>query len=133
MRALTIVVSIVLALASAAGAQPGGNRPNPNQPNPNQPGGPIRPGFGPGIFPMPELKKGQVALFFLAKHPTADFYVIAGGAAPIDLKTDAGKKQLEAARKALARVTPASRGCCGPTLVSQADSTARSHSASGSR
>ena len=27
---------------------------------------------------MPELKEGQEAIFFLAKHPTADFYVIPG-------------------------------------------------------
>lgn len=54
----------------------------------------IRPPRGP-IAPV-ELKEGQQLLFFLTKHPHADFYVMPGfGAAPIDVTTPEGKKQLE--------------------------------------
>ena len=81
--------------------------------NPAAPGGPavlpVRPGR-PG-FQQPELKEGQEALFFLAKHPTADFYVIPGfGTAPVDVKTDAGKKQLEDVTKVLAVVADPMKG-----------------------
>jgi hypothetical protein len=74
-------------------------------------GGPVRPlPIRPGGFQMPELKVGQESLFFLAKHPTADFYTIPGGAAPIDLTTDAGKKQLADVNKVLAVVADPMKG-----------------------
>ena len=38
-------------------------------------------------------------LFFLTKHPTADFYVFPGMNYPLDLSTDAGKKALEQVKK----------------------------------
>jgi hypothetical protein len=71
--------------------------PQPVPPPPDggiRPVRPIRPGFA-----MPELKEGQERLFFLAKHPTADFYLIPGMAFPVDIATDAGKKQLEEVKK----------------------------------
>ncbi len=55
---------------------------------------PIRRGFQ-----APELKEGQEMLFFLAKHPTADFYVIPGANFPIDITADAGKKSLAEVKK----------------------------------
>ncbi len=62
---------------------------DPNQPvRPRPPIG--RPGFG-----LPELKEGQEMLFFLAKHPHADFHIIPPMYNPIDITTDKGKKQLE--------------------------------------
>lgn len=67
--------------------------PPPAGPQP-KPIRPIRPGFQ-----VPELKEGQEMLFFLAKHPSADFYVIPNMSAPVDVKTDAGKKELEAVKK----------------------------------
>jgi hypothetical protein len=78
--------------------------------NPNQPGGGFRPGgFRPG-FQMPELKEGQQALFFLARHPSGNFYVIPGGGNPVDLTTDEGKKHLEDVNKALAVVADPMKG-----------------------
>lgn len=42
-----------------------------------------------------ELKEGQELILFLAKHPTADFYVVPSLAVPpIDATTGAGKKDL---------------------------------------
>jgi hypothetical protein len=58
------------------------------------PGRPIRPGFQ-----APELKEGQEMLFFLSKHPSADFYMMPGMSPPVDVKSDAGKKELEAVKK----------------------------------
>lgn len=71
--------------------------PVPVPPGGLQPIRPIRPGFQ-----APELKEGQEMLFFLAKHPSADFYVIPGMSPPVDASTDSGKKELEAVKKALA-------------------------------
>jgi hypothetical protein len=82
--------------------------PNPG-PNPGPVGGPIRPGIRPG-FQAPELKVGQELVLFLAKHPSADFYIMPGGAAPIDITTAEGKKQLEDAKKALAIVADPMKG-----------------------
>ncbi|MCI0704275.1 MAG: hypothetical protein L0241_24720 [Planctomycetia bacterium] len=67
----------------------------PVKPDPKKPVRPIgRPGFQ-----MPELKEGQTMLFYLAKHPTADFYIIPGLSFPVDITTDAGKKTLEEVKK----------------------------------
>jgi len=70
------------------------------QPVPIQPGGPavvpIRP--RPGLQ-SPVLKEGQEMLFFLVKHPSANFYVMARMSPPIDVTTDAGKKDLESVKK----------------------------------
>lgn len=80
-------------------------------PVPVQPGGPaiqpIRPRPG---FQAPELKVGQEMLFFLAKHPSADFYVIPGMSPPVDLATDSGKKELEAVKKVLAVLADPMKG-----------------------
>jgi hypothetical protein len=86
----------------------------PAAPNANPGPGPggIRPGRGPlrpGI-PLPELKAGQESLFFLAKHPTADFYVMPRFSPPIDIAADAGKKQLDEVVKALAVVADPLKG-----------------------
>lgn len=67
---------------------------------------PVRPG-GPAVVPIrprpglqtPVLKEGQEMLFFLVKHPSANFYVMARMSPPIDVATDAGKKDLESVKK----------------------------------
>lgn len=94
-----------------APVQPG--NPGGVAPPPVAPGGPailpVRPGR-PG-FQQPELKVGQEALFFLAKHPNADFYIIPGfGTAPVDITNDAGKKQLEEVTKVLAVIADPMKG-----------------------
>lgn len=79
-------------------------------PNLNPPGGGIRPPLGRPRFQAPELKVGQEALFFLAKHPTADFYVIAGMNVPIDVTTAEGKKTLEEVKKVTAVLADPMKG-----------------------
>lgn len=69
----------------------------PPKPAPNAP----RLGRGPAA--AYELKEGQQLLLTLNKHPHADFYISTSFGAPPDLTTDAGKKELEAA-KAVAAV-----------------------------
>jgi hypothetical protein len=71
---------------------------DPNAPPPA--GGPIRP-IRPGLQ-APELKEGQEMLFFLTKHPSGEFYAIPGMSPPVDLKDEAGKKELEAVKKVTA-------------------------------
>ena len=69
-------------------------------PKPKAPVGkpvPIRPPGGPAA--AVELKEGQQLLFFLTKHPSADFYLMPGFDAPVDITTDAGKKTLEEVKK----------------------------------
>jgi hypothetical protein len=81
----------------------------PAKPNPNaKPPVVVRPPR-PG-FQMPELKEGQEMLFFLAKHPGADFYVIPGMAFPVDITADAGKKQLEEVKKVTAILADPMKG-----------------------
>ena len=100
------VVKIDGALAGAnnlthikIGFVPPGAQPAPPVGNPGQPIRPIiRPPIRPG-FQAPELKVGQEMVFFLAKHPTADFYIIPGMNHPVDITTDAGKKSLEQVKK----------------------------------
>ncbi|QJW96818.1 hypothetical protein [Frigoriglobus tundricola] len=79
----------------------------PPDPNAKQPG--LRPGLRPGRRP-PELKEGQEAIFFLAKHPTADFYVIPGISAPFDISTPEGKKTLEDVKKVAATLADPMKG-----------------------
>jgi hypothetical protein len=70
----------------------------PPKPDPNvRPPVGIRPPRGPAV--AVELKEGQEVLLFLTKHPKADFYLMPGFAAPVDVTTDAGKKQLEEVKK----------------------------------
>ena len=62
------------------------------------------PKVGPGDRPlrtdvlMPELKEGQESMFFLVKHPTADFYVMPGRNYPVDMTLDFAKKELESVK-----------------------------------
>ncbi len=72
----------------------------PPKADPKAPPGGIRPPRGPRQ--ALELKEGQEMLFFLAKHPTADFYIIPGMSPPVDLKDEQGKKELEAVKKVTA-------------------------------
>jgi hypothetical protein len=51
---------------------------------------------------MPELKEGQESLFFLAKHPTADFHVMPGRNYPVDVRTGQAKAELEVLKRAAA-------------------------------
>jgi hypothetical protein len=70
----------------------------PPRPDPNaKPPVGLRPPRGPAV--AVELKEGQELLLFLTKHPKADFYLMPGFAAPVDITTDAGKKQLEEVKK----------------------------------
>jgi hypothetical protein len=72
-------------------------KPNPNvQPPVGRPGRAIRPIRGP--LPAIELKEGEEKLFFLAKHPGGEFFVMPGMSPPIDVKDDNGKKELEAVK-----------------------------------
>lgn len=64
---------------------------NPNLPL--RPVRPIRPNFA------PDLKEGSEMLFFLTKHPKADFYIMPGMSPPVDVKSDAGKKELDEVKK----------------------------------
>ena len=92
--------------------QPGALAPG-GAPVPIQPGQPIQPIRRPPIRPMPqapELKEGQEMVFFLTKHPTADFYVIPAMNFPIDIKTDAGKKSLEEVKKVTAVLADPMKG-----------------------
>ena len=59
----------------------------------------IRPGGPPAAV---ELKEGQQLLFFLTKHPSADFYLMPGFSAPVDITTAEGKKTLEEVKKVTA-------------------------------
>ena len=81
--------------------------PPKNVPGVNGPGGgPVRPG-GPAVRPfirrpglqMPELKVGQEMLFFLVKHPSANFYVMPSMSPPVDVSMDIGKKQIAEVKK----------------------------------
>ncbi|MBY0459032.1 MAG: hypothetical protein K2V38_16975, partial [Gemmataceae bacterium] len=69
-----------------------------------QPGVPVGPGGAvrPPVRQFaPELKEGQEMLFFLAKHPSADFYVLPAMSPPVDVSTDAGKKEIDGVKKTL--------------------------------
>ena len=72
-----------------------------------RPGG-IRPLRGP--LPPFELKEGQEMLFFLAKHPSGEFYVTPSMSPPVDVKNDEGKKELEAVKKVVAVMADPMKG-----------------------
>ena len=63
---------------------------------------PAPPGIRPPIRrqPPPELKEGQEVLLFLVKHPDgASFYVMPPMSPPVEVKDEAGKKEVEAVKK----------------------------------
>ncbi len=78
--------------------------PPPRQPEPAvQPGRPglVRPiGRVPSL--VPELREGQLFLFFLAKHPDGNFYMMPPMSPPIALKGENGKEEIEQIKKVLA-------------------------------
>jgi hypothetical protein len=80
----------------------------PPRPDPNakQPGGPI---LRRGPAPV-ELKEGQELVLFLVKHPKADFYIFTTANPPLDLATDADKKQLESVKKVAAVLADPAKG-----------------------
>jgi hypothetical protein len=77
--------------------------PPPPAPAPGDNGG-LQPRIGgirrPGL--TPELKEGQEFVFFLAKHPSANFYIMPMMSPPLDVKAEETKKELEAVKKTLA-------------------------------
>ncbi len=79
------------------------------EPNAPQPGR-LRPAVVRPGFQAPELKEGQQMVFFLTKHPTAEFYVMPGLYHPVDITTDAGKKSLEEVKKATAVLADPMKG-----------------------
>jgi hypothetical protein len=64
---------------------------------------PVKPKPGvrqpPAYDVIPELKEGEEWLFFLARHPAADLYVMPWQMRPVELKGDQGKADVEAAKK----------------------------------
>jgi hypothetical protein len=84
-------------------------KPNPaDELPPGRPGRPIRP-IRPGLQ-APELKEGQEMLFFLTKHPSGEFYIMPNMSPPVDLKDEAGKKELEAVKKIVAVIADPMKG-----------------------
>jgi hypothetical protein len=84
-------------------------KPNPaDELPPGRPGRPIRP-IRPGIQ-APELKEGQEMLFFLSKHPNGEFYIMPNMSPPVELKDEAGKKELEAVKKIVAVIADPMKG-----------------------
>lgn len=68
-------------------------------PPPPQPGGPVRlPPRRGGV----DLKVGDQYVFFLTRHPEGTLYVMPFTSPPLDVKAEAGKAELEEAKKALA-------------------------------
>lgn len=51
---------------------------------------------------MPELKEGQEFVFFLARHPVANFFTLPVMSPPLDMKAEETKKEIEAVKKVLA-------------------------------
>jgi hypothetical protein len=80
-------------------------KPDPNAPPVARPGRPIR-----GPLPALELKEGQEMLFFLSKHPGGDFHVIPAMSPPLEVKGDAGKKELEAVKSITATLADPMKG-----------------------
>jgi hypothetical protein len=50
-------------------------------------------------LPALELKEGQEMLFFLTKHPSGDFHVMPVMSPPLEIKSEAGKKELETVKR----------------------------------
>ena len=89
------ITHVKIGFTPAPKVQPGGPVPVPPVGAPAiQPIRPIRPGLQ-----VPELKEGQQMLFFLTKHPSADFYLMPGMSPPVDVSTAEGKKEVEAVKK----------------------------------
>ena len=69
---------------------------------------PVKPGLvRPPIRRGPiatELKVGQEFVFFLVKHPDANFYVMPNMSPPLDVKAEETKKDIESLKKVLAVV-----------------------------
>jgi hypothetical protein len=81
-------------------------------PVPQPGGGPVGRPFvrpRPGLQ-TPELKEGQEMLLFLDKHPSGGFYVMAAMSPPVDVTTDAGKKELESVKKVAALLADPAKG-----------------------
>jgi len=76
----------------------------PPPPAPVPPGGGLQPMIAGGRRPnlTPELKEGQEFVFFLSKHPSANFYIMPMMSPPLDVKSEETKKELEAVKKTLA-------------------------------
>jgi hypothetical protein len=92
-------------------------------PNANVPGRPIR--IPPrGGFGIPELKEGQEFLFFLAKHPTADFYTMPGMSPPVDLKDANAKKEIENVKKITAVLADPMKGLKSDKAETRAETAA---------
>lgn len=77
-------------------------------PVPPPPGG-VRPPIRPGLQ-APELKEGQEMLFFLTKHPSGEFYIMPNMSPPVEIKDEAGKKELEAVKKVVATLADPMKG-----------------------
>ncbi|MBN9119189.1 MAG: hypothetical protein J0I06_08515 [Planctomycetes bacterium] len=76
-------------------------KPVPGRPVLGRPGGPAA---------AIELKEGQQLLLFLTKHPSADFYLMPGFNAPVDVTTDAGKKAVEEVKRVAAVLADPMKG-----------------------
>ena len=98
----------------------------PAKPDPNvkPPIGGIRPPIRGPRFQMPELKVGQESLFFLAKHPTADFYVIPNMNSPIDVSTTEGKKTLAEVKKVTTALADPMKGLKSDKAETRAETAA---------
>jgi hypothetical protein len=92
---------------------------NPPQPQPGRPIRPIRPGLQ-----APELKEGQEMLFFLNKHPDGDFHVMPNMSPPLEIKGDAGKKELEAVKKVTAVIADPMKGLKSDKAAERAEAAA---------
>jgi hypothetical protein len=116
------VVKVEAALVGAANAthvKVGFVPPPKGEPAPGRPG---RGGVGPGA-----LAEGAEGLFFLSKHPTADFYTLSPLLAPVETTATDYKAQVELAKrtaaaladplKALKADKPADRGFAATALV----------------
>jgi hypothetical protein len=112
------VVKIETALAGAEGVthlKVGFIPPPPRKPNPAPAaGGPVARRVRPGLQ-LPELKEGQQFLFFLVRHPSGRFHAMPPVSPPIDPKADDGKEQLEAVKKAVARLADPVKGLTSDT------------------
>jgi hypothetical protein len=81
----------------------------PPKADPKAPPRPVRPLPGRG-FGVPNLEEGQEFLFFLAKHPTADFYVMPGMSPPVDMKDQNAKKEVENVKRITAIMADPAKG-----------------------
>src|SRR5262245_60258695 len=61
-------------------------------------------------YQQPDPKEGQEWLLFLAKHPTADFYIMSFVHLPVDLKNELGKKELEVAKRFASAIADPMKG-----------------------